>query len=100
MGAEAIVGAVVSGLVGAGASKVLATKPKADPSVAAAQKRQEALLEQQKAAQTRLAQQTDAKEAELSGSLAAQRRAVSAKARGRGSLSYVGPSGLKTTLGG
>lgn len=99
--AGAVAAAIISGVVGAGASKLLAGKPKSDPALAAAQKRQVALQESQQAAQTRLQQQTDAREADLDKQLSATMRASAARRRGRGGLSFNGANtGLKSTLGG
>lgn len=76
-------------------------KPKPDPAVLAAQKRQEVLLKQQEAAVARERQQADDREAELSGQDAALRRAILARRRGRGALAFTaGGGGLKDTLGG
>lgn len=67
----------------------------------AARKKQSQLLKQQEASNLRLQQQEDERAAELSADVAAQRRAINARRRGRSSLSFQGAStGLKTTLGG
>lgn len=94
-----VASSVLSGGLGGGGS----SKPKSDPAVLAAQQRQDALLKQQSAATTRLQVQTDKQEATLSGQMAAQRRAISARRRGRNSLAFSGStstSGLANTLGG
>lgn len=95
-----VAGQIAGGVLGA-AGGTGASKPKTDPSVAAAQQRQADLQAQQQAAQLRLQQQTEQQQTTLSGSLAAQRRAVAARARGRNSLSFSGSTaGLSTKLGG
>lgn len=90
--------------IATGVKSLTAKGPKAagtDPSVRAAQLRQQALLKQQEASQVRLQQQTDARETQLSADLAAQKRAVAAGRRGRGALAFNGPTtSLKNTLGG
>jgi hypothetical protein len=92
--------AIAGAAIGAAASKALAKKPKADPAVAAAERRQEALLKSQEAANLRLKNEEDKREADLSGQVAGQRRAVAARRRGRGGLAFSGPKALKNTLGG
>lgn len=73
----------------------------ADPEIAAAQRRQAALLSQQQVVADRQRAEADRREAELDGSIAAQRRALTARRRGRAGLSFGGAQGkLKTTLGG
>lgn len=72
-----------------------------DPAILAQQKRTEAALAQQKALADRERVAADEREAELDKQLAAGRRVVSAKRRGRGGLAFSGPdTGLKTQLGG
>ena len=68
---------------------------KRQASAAAAQ--QAKTLAQQEAVQNRAQLREDNRETDISGQLAAQRRSVVARRRGRGGLAY---DGLKTTFGG
>jgi hypothetical protein len=85
----------VSHLFGGGAQKEAARQAEK------ARKQQERLLAAQQAQQLRDQQKADDQEADIDGDLAAQRRAVAARRRGKSALEYVGPTvGLKDKLGG
>lgn len=80
-------------------SMITGKDPAAKASKAAAA-RQQQLQSQQEALQARTRQREDARETEVSGDLASQRRAIAARRRG-GQLAYSGPNtGLKNTFGG
>ena len=68
---------------------------------AEARAQQEKALAAQEAATLRAQQSEDKRAEDLSGQLAAQRRAVNARRSGRGALGYNGPvTTMKETLGG
>ncbi len=74
---------------------------KAGKASKAARLQQEKSLAAQEAGQARAQVSEDKRATDLSGQLAAQRRAVAARSGGRSSLAYAGPvTKLKTTLGG